>query len=222
MPSAAAPRLTRKGEATRRRLLDAAAAELVARGSVEVARVARRARVAQSVLYRYFAGKDSLIAAVVHDFYDQYDTEVFRALIEPDASWAERETERLRREIAFLYAHPLGRVVAAGLLHEAAATRADAERQRCQAKAAARNIRHGQRTGELDPDIDIDPGLAGAATIGALRALLADALSRKPPPPQERVFDAVRRVGAALLGTKTPAAVPARPRHRSDATRRLS
>jgi AcrR family transcriptional regulator len=199
MPAAAPPRLTRKGEATRRRLLDAAAAELTARGSVEVARVAHRARVAQSVLYRYFAGKDSLISAVVHDFYDQYDTEVFQAPIEPDASWAERETERLRREIAFLYAHPLGRIVAAGLLHEAAATRADAERQRRQAKAAARNIRHGQRTGELDPNID--PGLAGAATIGALRALLADALSRKPPPPQERVFDAARRVGAALLGT---------------------
>jgi AcrR family transcriptional regulator len=195
----AAARLTPKGEATRRRLLDAAATELAARGSVEVARVARRACVAQSVLYRYFAGKDGLVSAVVHDFYDQYDREVFRAPIKPAASWVERETERLRREIAFLYAHPLGRVVAAGLLHEAAATRADAERQRQHAKAAARNIRHGQRTGELDADID--PGLAGAATIGALRALLADALSRRPPPTQERVFDAARLVGTALLVT---------------------
>jgi AcrR family transcriptional regulator len=194
---AAGPRLTRKGEATRRRLLDAAAAELAAQGTAEISTVASHARVVPSVLYRYFDGKDGLIAAVVHDFYDQYDAEVFQATIHPEASWAERETERLRREIGFLYAHPLGRVIAAGLLHEAAATRADAERQRAHIEAAARNIRHGQRAGELDRDID--PGLAGAGTIGALRALLADALFRTPPAPQDDVFDAIQRVGAALL-----------------------
>jgi AcrR family transcriptional regulator len=198
MPATAdVPRLTRKGEATRRRLLDAAAAELAAHGNAEVSSVARSAGVVPSVLYRYFDGKDALIAAVVHDFYDQYDAEVFEAPIQPDSSWSDRETERLRREIGFLYAHPLGHVIAAGLLHEAAATRADAERQRAHTEAAARNIRHGQRTGELASEIDA--GLAGAATIGALRALLADALSRTPPAPQDEVFDAFQRVGAALL-----------------------
>ena len=194
---ASAPRLTPKGEATRRRLLDAAATELAADGTAEVSSVAARAGVVPSVLYRYFDGKDGLIAAVVHDFYDQYDAEIFAAAIQPNAGWAERETERLRREITFLYAHPLGRVIAAGLLHEAAATRADVERQHRHAEAAARNIRHGQRAGELSAGID--PGLAGAATIGALRALLADALSRTPPAPQDNVFDAIQRVGAALL-----------------------
>jgi AcrR family transcriptional regulator len=190
--------LTRKGKATRERLLAAAASELAASGTVEIARVAERAGVVQSVLYRYFTGKDGLIGAVVHDFYDQYDSEVFNAPIEPEATWTERETERLRREIEFLYAHPLGGVVAAGLMHEGAATRADAARQRQQAEAAARNIRHGQRTGELDSSIDA--GLAGAATIGALRAMLADALSRDPPPDRELVFDGAWRVGNALLG----------------------
>jgi AcrR family transcriptional regulator len=198
MPAASATALTRKGKATRERLLAAAASELAASGGVEIARVAQRAGVAQSVLYRYFAGKDGLIGAVVHDFYDQYDSEVFNAPMEPEATWTERETERLRREIEFLYAHPLGRVVAAGLMHEGAATRADAARQRQQAEAAARNIRHGQRTGELDASIDA--GLAGAATIGALRAMLADALSRDPPPDEELVFEAAWRVGNALLG----------------------
>jgi AcrR family transcriptional regulator len=198
MPAASATALTRKGKATRERLLAAAASELAASGGVEIARVAQRAGVAQSVLYRYFAGKDGLIGAVVHDFYDQYDSEVFNAPMEPEATWTERETERLRREIEFLYAHPLGRVVAAGLMHEGAATRADAARQRQQAEAAARNIRHGQRTGELDASIDA--GLAGAATIGALRAMLADALSRDPPPDEELVFQAAWRVGNALLG----------------------
>ena len=193
----AAPRLTRKGEATRRRLLDAAAAELAARGTAEVSSVAAGAGVAPSVLYRYFDGKDGLIAAVVHDFYDQYDAEVFQAPIQLESSWSDRETERLRREIGFLYSHPLGRVIAAGLLHEAAATRADAERQRRHTEAAARNIRHGQRAGEVA--IGIDAGLAGAATIGALRALLGEALSRTPPVPQDDLFDAIQRIGVALL-----------------------
>jgi AcrR family transcriptional regulator len=191
--------LTAKGRATRERLLDAARVSLAERGTIEVATVAARAGVAQSVLYRYFDGKDGLVEAVVNDFYDQYDAEVFHAPLRPDATWRERETLRLRNEIRFLYRHPLGRAIAAGLLHEAAATRADATRVRRQAQAAARNIRRGQRAGELPRAVD--PGLAGAATIGALRAMLADALSRTPPPPERRVFDAALRVGRALLGT---------------------
>jgi AcrR family transcriptional regulator len=191
--------LTAKGRATRARLLDAARVSLADRGTIEVATVAAQAGVAQSVLYRYFDGKDGLVEAVVNDFYDQYDAEVFHAQLRPDATWRERETLRLRNEIRFLYRHPLGRAIAAGLLHEAAATRADASRLRRQAQAAARNIRRGQRAGELPRAVD--PGLAGAATIGALRAMLADALSRTPPPPERRVFDAALRVGRALLGS---------------------
>jgi AcrR family transcriptional regulator len=189
--------LTAKGRATRERLLDAARAQLAAEGVIEVAAVAAASGVAPSVLYRYFDGKDGLVEAVVHDFYDEYDAEVFEADLRPGATWLERETLRLRQEVAFLYRHPLGRAVAAGLLHEAAATRADAERQRRQAEAAARNIRAGQRRGEIPRTVDA--GLAGAATIGALRAMLADALSRTPPPPEARVFAAALRVGRALL-----------------------
>jgi AcrR family transcriptional regulator len=196
--AAAAPRaLTRKGRATRQRLLACAAAELAGRGSVEVATVAARAHVAQSVIYRYFDGRDGLVEAVVHDFYDAYAREAFDAKLEPAASWPEREALRLQREVHFLYTHPLGRAVAAGLVHDAAATRADAIRQREHAAAAARNIRYGQRSGQLDPSVDAE--LAGAAIIGALRALLAAALARNPPPPEETVVDAVLRLGLALL-----------------------
>lgn len=189
--------LTAKGAATRARLLEAAMAQMAAGGTVEVAAVAAAAGVAPSVLYRYFDGKAGLVEAVVHAFYDEYDEQVFRADIAPDAGWEERETERLRREVDFLYAHPLGRVVAAGLLEEAAATRADAERQRAHAAAAARNIRYGQRTGAIAGEVDA--GLAGAATIGALRAMLAEALSRGRPPRKERVFEAAVTVGRSLL-----------------------
>ena len=192
-----AQQLTRKGQATRQRLLDIARDELAGHGSIEIAAVAERAGVAPSVLYRYFQGKDGLVEAVVHDFWDQYSAEVFDAQVDGELPWLEREVLRLRREVHFLYTHPLGRSVATGLLHEAAATRAGAIRQREQAHAAARNIRHGQRTGQLDPAIDA--GLAGAAIIGALHAMLAEALGRDPAPPEHLVVDAAARLGRALL-----------------------
>ena len=194
-----ARQLTPKGLATRQRLLDIARDELAGHGSIEIAAVAERAGVAQSVLYRYFQGKDGLVEAVVHDFWDQYSAEVFNAPVDPELPWLEREVLRLRREVHFLYTHPLGRSVATGLLHEAAATRAGAIRQREQAQAAARNIRHGQRTGQLDPSIDA--GLAGSAIIGALHAMLAEALGRDPAPPEHLVVDAAAQLGRALLHT---------------------
>jgi len=192
-----ARQLTPKGLATRQRLLDIAREELAAHGSLEIAAVAERAGVTQSVLYRYFEGKDGLVEAVVHDFWDQYAAEVFDVPGEAGLGWMESEVQRLRREVHFLYTHPLGRPVATGLLHEAAATRACAIRQREQARAATRNIRHGQRTGQLDPGIDA--GLAGSAVIGALHAMLAEALGRDPAPEEHLVVDAAARLGRALL-----------------------
>jgi AcrR family transcriptional regulator len=192
-----------KGRATRARLLAAAGAELAERGRLELADVAHRAGVVPSALYRYFTGKDGLVEAVVHDFYDQYAAEVFAVPVLEGQTWLDREAERLRREVGFLYDHPLGRPVAAGLVHEAAAARADALRLREQAEAAARNIRHGQRIGELDPGVDA--GLVGAALMGALRAMLAEALSRDPAPPREQVADAAITLGRAILPTRDPA-----------------
>jgi AcrR family transcriptional regulator len=192
-----ARQLTRKGQATRQRLLDIGRDELARSGSLEIAAVAERARVAQSVLYRYFQNKDGLVEAVVHDFWDQYAAEVFDVPAEAGLSWMDSEVLRLRREVRFLYTHPLGRAVATGLLHEAAATRACAVRQREQAQAAARNIRHGQRTGQLDPSIDA--GMAGSAIIGALHAMLAEALGRDPAPPEQLVADTAAQLGRALI-----------------------
>ncbi|HEY9417956.1 MAG TPA: TetR/AcrR family transcriptional regulator [Pseudonocardia sp.] len=192
---------TPKGLATRQRLLDIARDDLARSGSIEIAVVAERAGVTPSVLYRYFQGKDGLIETVVHDFWDQYASEVFDVPAQPRLSWMDSEVHRLRREVHFLYTHQLGRSVATGLLHEAAATRACAIRQREQAQAAARNIRHGQRTGQLSPIID--PGLAGSAIIGALHAMLAEALGRDPAPPEHVVVDAAAELGRALLPLAT-------------------
>lgn len=194
-------KITAKGQATRNRLLAAAQHELQERGTVEIADVAARVGVAQSVLYRYFGSKSGMVEAVVNRFYDEYDHAVFLAPIAPEASWLERETLRIEQEIAFLYRHPLGKRVAAGLLHEASATRVDAERQHQHAAMAARNIRHGQRTGELAPSINAD--LVGAAIIGALRAVLAKALSSTPTPSQTEVADILRLMSTPLLRPRT-------------------
>ncbi len=189
--------LTRKGRATRERLLDAAAAELADDGRLELAAVAASAGVATSVLYRYFGSKDGLVAAVVDRFYDEYDEVVMDRDVAPGASWLEREAIRLRAEVDFFYAHPLGRAVAAGLLHEAAATRADAARLQAHIAAAARNIRAGQRRGELDRSVDAD--LAAAAIMGALRATLGAALTKRRPPRAEAVAALALRTGQATL-----------------------
>ncbi|QBI54103.1 TetR/AcrR family transcriptional regulator [Streptomonospora litoralis] len=70
-----------RGRATRARLLEGARAEILGGdGSLEVAAVARRAEVSAGLLYRYFDGKDGLVAAVVDDFYDGYDSEVFNVI----------------------------------------------------------------------------------------------------------------------------------------------
>jgi len=72
--------LTRRGEATRSRLLEAAASELVERdGQLEVASVAARADVSVGLLYRYFGSKAGLVRAVVEDFYDRLFAETSRA-----------------------------------------------------------------------------------------------------------------------------------------------
>ncbi|HEY6646915.1 MAG TPA: TetR/AcrR family transcriptional regulator [Mycobacterium sp.] len=191
--------LTAKGQATRQRMLDAAAAHLAAHGTIEVARIAEAAGVAPSVLYRYFDGRDGLVAAVVEGFYDSYEERVFARRDVPGNTWPVREALRLEREIAFFYDHPLGRAVACGLLREPAAAQVDAERTRAQGQAAARNIRAGQRAKELSPAIDA--GLAGAAIIGAVRVMLSEALARTPPARQRDVVKAALKIGAAVLGT---------------------
>lgn len=196
-PEEGRPGVTTKGRATRARLMDAAQLELQERGVVEIASVAAEAGVAQSVIHRYFGNKAGLVEAVINRFYDEYDEAVFLAEIAPGASWLEREAMRIDKEVGFLYDHPLGPAVAAGLLHEAAATRVDAERQRRHAADAANNIRHGQRSGELSAEVNAD--LVGAAIIGALRSVLATALSAPQTHSRPDVSETITLLSKALL-----------------------
>lgn len=197
---------TAKGAATRAHLLEVAAAELATHGRIEVEAVAEAAKISPSALYRYFDGRDGLVAAVVEQFYDEYEAEVFARTDVPGATWAEREALRLEREVEFFYRHPLGPPVACGLLREPAAAAVDAERTRAHGRLAGRNIRAGQRAGELDPSVDA--ALAGAAIMGAVRTMLAEALERDDPPAPPDVATSALRLGGALLFPNHPQGEP--------------
>lgn len=190
--------LTAGGEATRQRLIDAARAELLETvGTLEVASVARRAAVSPGLLYRYFGAKDGLVAAVVHAFYDSYDAAVFATSLAPDSNWVDRERLRLAWEIDFLCEEPLAGVIVGRRLREPAAAKADAERLAKQIDLAARNVAHGQLTGEIDPTID--SRLVAAAFIGAFRELMAEALSRDVSPSRASLLDTIWRLGASII-----------------------
>jgi len=130
--------LTRRGEATRGRLLEAAAAELVERdGQLEVASVAARADVSVGLLYRYFGSKAGLVAAVVEDFYDRLFAETSRARDLADGDdFASRERKRLELSVAFHYRDPLAPVILSRLSREPEVAAAEVARLARAAEAA--------------------------------------------------------------------------------------
>jgi len=189
---------TARGAASRQSLIEAARAELLETGgTLEVANVAQRAEVSAGLLYRYFDGKDGLVAAVVNAFYDAYEAAVFATAMAPDSSWVERERLRLTREIEFLCDEPLAAVIVGRQLRETAAARADAERLARQIDLAARNVAHGQRAGEIDPAIDAR--LVAAAFMGAFRELMAEALSRDVTPSRASLLETIWQIGASTI-----------------------
>lgn len=105
-----APRALRADAARNRSLLLAAAAdEFAARGlDASVADIARRAGVGKGTVFRHFATKDDLLAAIVLDRIDALVATGERLLAEPDAGAALLEFltvaahQRQQRDLSFL------------------------------------------------------------------------------------------------------------------------
>ncbi len=176
-------------------------------GRLEIAALARRLGASQAVLYRYFGSKDGLVAAVVEEFYDDYDDAVFLPAGDTTPSphgggWQQREQARIAREIDFLYAHPLAKVVLARVLQEPAAAHVDARRVAIQIEVAAHNVVRGQREGAVAADVE--PGLAAAAYIGAFREAVGEALRRPQPPPPDTLVQMMVAIGAAIVPPPAP------------------
>ncbi|MEK7387008.1 MAG: TetR/AcrR family transcriptional regulator, partial [candidate division NC10 bacterium] len=191
--------VSERSAASRRRLLEAAAAELIARGgTAEVAAVAARSGASVGLIYRHFGSKAGLIAAVVEDFYHRLDGSVLNADLAPGADWPTRERLRTRRNVAFHYAEPLAPVILGYLAREPEVAAVEARRIASHIEAAARNIRRAQKNGEIPPDLD--PELAAAMVLGGIRQALGAALARPVPPPQDIVADELWRFVVAAVG----------------------
>ena len=192
MVAAASPS-TRRGVASRRRLLDAAAAELVERGGhLEVAGVARRAGASAGLLYRYFGSRAGLVAAVVEDFYDRLDAAAMAVNPAADADWATRERLRTEMAVRFHYEDPLAPIVLSRLAREPEVAAVEAERIARHIRLATRNVERGQRAGEIPGDLD--PGIAGAVVLGGMRQVLGEVLARPERPPADAVVEELWRL----------------------------
>lgn len=195
MTSSTVPR----GAAARDRLLVAAGEELVATGELEVAAVARRAGVSAGLPYRYFGTRSGLLTAVVERFYDKLGRAC--ALRDYEApTWAEREQQRIRDWVTFLYTEPLAPVVLGGLTGDGEVAAAHTRLLHELTGLGAHNIARAQQCGELPGDRD--PQMLAAATLGGLHAVAAVAFARDPRPPAEVVIDQVWAFIAGAVGLR--------------------
>lgn len=198
--STAAPELpvTPKGRATRDRLLAAARELAIASGGrIEIASVAEAAGVVPSLVHRYFGSKAGLVGALVDDFFDRFQREVFALDLRACGDWAEREQLRLEAGVRFHYREPFAVVLYGPLAREPEVARRESQRVARVVQRAARSIRKAQRRGELP--VGVDPGLAGAAMFGAMRQVMVEALTRARRPAPERVVAFLWRQVAASV-----------------------
>ena len=189
---------TSKGTETRRRLLQAATAELLeGDGSLELAAVAARGGVSAGLPYRYFGSKAGLLEALVDDFFDRFDQGVFLPDFAEAGSWHDRERVRVEKMVNLFYTDPIARFAVGRLAGEHSVVSVQQSRVEQQVVAAARNIRHGQRTGELDARIDAP--MRAALSMGGIHRLLMQALSSEPRPTAERVVEEIVAFTRAVI-----------------------
>jgi AcrR family transcriptional regulator len=189
---------TRKGQATRERLLAAARDLAISSGGhFEIATVAAAAGVVPSLVHRYFGSKAGLVRALVDDFFDRFHQQVLDVDLEEHGDWARHERMRLEAGVRFHYAEPFSVVLYGALARDPEVARCEADRIAAVVARAARSVRRGQRSGELP--VGVDPVLAGAAMFGAMRLVMVQAMTRSPRPQPERVIEILwRQVAAAV------------------------
>ena len=149
-------------------------------GSLEVASVARRAGVSESLAYYHFRNKAGLLDALVEDFYERLDESITAVPFEGE-TWREREQSRVRAIVDFMYRDPAARLVANVVASDPSLLEKQRERERRLDELGARNIARAQRDGEIDRALD--PHLLVSMILGGVN----HALASDPPKPRERV-----------------------------------
>jgi AcrR family transcriptional regulator len=220
---ASAPRRPRKARPAvaavpdaRRRLLDAAAAELAeGGGQMEIAAVARRAGASVGLSYHYFGSKAGLLAALVEDFYDRYDAAIIDANPLPGAAWAERERLRVERLVDFMLAEPMAPLVLTRLSAEPEVAAVEARRLARHLTLGADNIAGAQAKGQLPAGPD--PRLRIGMIMGGLRQAIGQALAGPEAWPREALVAELWSFVAMAAGLPARDAAPGpnRPRGRT-------
>lgn len=181
----------------RERLLRAASDMVTAGIDLDVAGVATRAGVSNALVWRHFHNKAGLLAALVNDFYDRYDSAVHDATLLPGATWADRERTRLRQAIEFHLEDRLAPAILSRLGADAAVHAVRSERVERHVRTAAENIRRGQRSGEIPKDLDSD--LLAGMIIGGLHQAVARTLDSDATPDVDHLASGLWQAVAAAL-----------------------
>ncbi len=195
--------LTKRGEATRRKLLEAAEAVFADLGYHEasIVKITERAGVALGTFYLYFDSKQTIFEALVIAL----NRRVRHSMSESMAQATDRiEAERLGFEgfFRFTAAHPaLYRVVREAEFVSPATLRIHYERI---VEGYRAGLRAAQREGDVDPALDPEVAawaLMGAGELIGMRYLLweRDADGRPPARTDDAVIDGMTRfIGNAL------------------------
>jgi AcrR family transcriptional regulator len=191
----------RRPAQTRRRLLDAAAAELIRSGGrAEMADIAKRAGASVGLSYHYFGSKTGLLAAVVEDFYDRYDAAVIDPNPLPGGDWAARERRRMEGLVDFCLGEPLAPIVFGPLAAEPEVAAVEARRLARHITVGAENIAQGQAQGHLPAGPE--PHLLIGMIMGGLRHAIGQALSETNTMPRDRLIEELWRFVAAAAGLR--------------------
>ncbi|OHU28936.1 TetR family transcriptional regulator [Mycobacteroides franklinii] len=183
----------------RQQLLDAARDELV-RGSgvMDLGGLTRRAGLSTGALYHHFGSKSGLLVVIYDEFYEGLVHAIADTHLDMQTDWRVHELERTRRFVDYHVADPLAPI----LLNRAALDPQLAELETTYLQRishnAAKNIRRGQKLGQLPADID--PDSAGAFIIGGIRHGIAQQLRVAPLPDPGKITERLWRLISAALG----------------------
>ncbi len=187
---------------TRARIIAAARAALLdGRGDFELSDLARRAGTSVGLPYHRFGSKSGLIASVVAEFYDG----IWQAVNLADFAaldWAERERERLRRLVDFLYSEPLAGLIISTLARDPEVAAVEAARWGAMLEASGRNLAKAQRRGQIAADIDT--ALTAALINGGIRHAIGLGLSTRPRRSREAMVTGIWNFVSRALRLATP------------------
>ncbi|MEO3801592.1 TetR/AcrR family transcriptional regulator [Nonomuraea sp. B1E8] len=189
--------LTERAATTRRRILEAAAAELIETGDVEVAAVARRAGLSVGLPYRYFGTRSGLMSALLADFYERLVTETVLGHFD-GTTWLDRWRAQLTVWVDWVYDEPLAPVVLGRMVGDAQVAAMEARCARQVIALGAEHVAAGQAEGCVTPGRD--PGLMSAAVVGGMRSILAVVLDQDPRPGRAAVLQEIWEFTTAALG----------------------